>query len=119
MKFLLDQDVYAVTSRFLTTLGHDVVMVSQVGISQADDSSLLHEALAQGRIFVTRDRDFGGIVFIQGIRSGLIYLRMLPATQNAVHAELERVLSLYEEQKLRDSFVVVEPSRHRIRKLAP
>lgn len=36
MKFLLDQDVYATTARFLSSLGHDVVLASQIGLSQAD-----------------------------------------------------------------------------------
>ena len=49
---------------------------------------------------------------------GVIYLRMTPSTQNAVHAELERILTLYTEQVLQGSFVVVEPGRHRIRTLA-
>jgi hypothetical protein len=31
MKFLLDQDVYAATARFLSELGHDVVPVAQKG----------------------------------------------------------------------------------------
>jgi len=29
MRFLLDQDVYAVTARFLAGLGHDVIQVAQ------------------------------------------------------------------------------------------
>jgi predicted nuclease of predicted toxin-antitoxin system len=71
----------------------------------------------QGRIFVTRDRDLGALVFVQGSGPGVIYLRILPSTQNTVHVELERVLTLYSEQELRASFVVIEPGRHRIRKL--
>lgn len=38
MKFLLDQDVYAATARFLSALGHDVVPVAKIGLSRADDS---------------------------------------------------------------------------------
>lgn len=117
MRFLTDQDVYAKTVRLLNGLGHDILTASQLGLAQAEDSVLLQAAKTEGRIFVTRDRDFGGIVFFQGARAGVIYLRMLPSTQNAVHAELERVLSLYNEQQLHDSFVVIEPARHRIRKL--
>lgn len=30
MKFLLDQDVYAITARFLIDTGHDVVLVAQL-----------------------------------------------------------------------------------------
>jgi predicted nuclease of predicted toxin-antitoxin system len=119
MKFLADQDVYATTIRFLTQLGHDVVPAAQLGLAQADDTELLRVAQEQERIFVTRDRDFGGLVFVQGGGSGVVYLRILPSTQGTVHAELERVLSLYGEQELRESFVVVEPGRHRIRKPPP
>ena len=41
MKFLLDQDVYAVTERFLINLGHDVIPVAQLGLSRADDEEIL------------------------------------------------------------------------------
>jgi predicted nuclease of predicted toxin-antitoxin system len=119
MKFLTDQDVYAITVRFLSGLGHDVVTAKQLNLAEAEDDVLLRESQTQSRIFVTRDRDFGGIVFFRGAGAGVIYLRMLPSTQNAVHIELERVLDLYNEQELQVSFVVVEPARHRIRKLTP
>ena len=119
MKFLADQDVYAITIVFLSGLGHDVVRAAQLGLAQAGDAELLRVAHEHGRIFVTRDRDFGALVFVQGSGPGVIYLRVLPATQNAVHTEFERVLTLYSEQELRASFVVIEPGRHRIRKLGP
>jgi predicted nuclease of predicted toxin-antitoxin system len=89
MKFLTDQDVYAVTVRFLVSFGHDIVTASKLGLAQAPDHALLEASQAQGRILVTRDRDFGGIVFFQGAPAGVIYLRILPSTLNAVHAELE------------------------------
>jgi hypothetical protein len=38
MRFLLDQDVYAVTARFLEGLGHDVVRASQVWLAQRTTS---------------------------------------------------------------------------------
>jgi predicted nuclease of predicted toxin-antitoxin system len=117
MKFLIDQDVYAVTTHLLRGLGHDVVPVAQLGLSRADDEELLTLAKEQGRIFVTRDRDFGSLVFVKGIGSGVLYLRLLPSTQNAVHDELERVLKIYPEGDLMRSFVVIEPGGHRIRRL--
>jgi len=118
VKFLLDQDVYASTARFLTGMGNDVVLVAKLGLSRADDSDLLRIAREQERVFVTRDRDFGGLVFVQDLGAGVIYLRMLPSTQNAVHQELGRVLSEHSEVELLQAFVVVEPGRHRFRKLA-
>ena|SRR5271157_1896032 len=103
MRFLTDQDVYAITIRFLSGLGHDVVTAAQLGLAQAEDLELLRVAQDEGRIFVTRDRDFGGIVFVLGRGAGVIYLRILPSTQNAVHAELERILTLYDEQDFLNS----------------
>lgn len=117
MGFLLDQDVYGSTARFLIGLGHDVVPVSQIGYSQADDTDLLLLAHEQRRIMVTRDRDFGGLVFINNLGAGVIYLRILPSSQAVVHGELERVLQSHSEEELRGAFVVVEPGQHRFRKL--
>jgi len=119
MKFLADQDVYGITTAFLEGLGHDVVRAVQLGLAQAEDAELLRVAHEQGRIVLTRDRDFGALVFVQGGGTGVIYVRILPSTQNAVHAQLERVLTLYSETELQSSFIVVEPGRHRIRKLGP
>jgi predicted nuclease of predicted toxin-antitoxin system len=117
MKFLLDQDVYGQTGKFLNELGHDIIRVSQLGLSQASDEELLEEARKQARILVTRDRDYGNLVFVQGIAVGVLYLRMLPSTKNEVHKELGRVLKMHSEQDLRQMFVVVEPGGHRLRRI--
>jgi len=117
MRFLADQDVYAATVRFLNTSGHDVVRVGELGLAQATDLELLRLAEKENRIFVTRDRDFGGLVFVGGLGKGVIYLRVSPSTQGGVHTELERVLATYSEGQLCDAFVVVEPGRHRFRTL--
>jgi predicted nuclease of predicted toxin-antitoxin system len=118
MRFLIDQDVYAVTTRFLINLGHDVVTAFSIGRSRATDTELLYIASEQERILVTRDRDFGGLVFLYDLHAGVIYLRVDPPGLDACHRELEVVLSRNSEQRLRMSFVVVEPGRHRIRKLS-
>jgi predicted nuclease of predicted toxin-antitoxin system len=117
MRLLLDQDVYAATARFLVDLGHDVVLVASIGLSQAQDQEILRVAQEQSRILVTRDRDFGNLVFVRALGAGVIYLRILPSTQNVVHAELDRVLSVHTETELAQSFVVVGPGGHRIRRL--
>jgi predicted nuclease of predicted toxin-antitoxin system len=117
MKFLLDQDVHALTERFLREHKYDVITASELGLSRAQDSDLLKLAVEQGRIFVTRDRDYGNLVFVYGVGKGVIYLRILPSDMNEVHAELKTVLETYSEEVLSKSFVVVEKGRHRIRKV--
>ena len=58
MKFLLDQDVYATTVRFLSNSGYDIVLVAQIRLARADDEVLLRVAHEQGRILITRDQRF-------------------------------------------------------------
>jgi predicted nuclease of predicted toxin-antitoxin system len=117
MRFLADQDVYAVTIQFLRGLGHDVATAAGWGMSQSADAVLLEAARADQRVFVTRDRDFGGLVFVQALHAGVLYLRALLSTLQAIHTELARVLELYTEDELKGAFVVVEPGRHRVRKV--
>ena len=117
MKLFLDQDVYAATARFLRGLGHDVVTASEAGCSRSSDAELLRMAGEQGRILVTRDRDYGSLVFVQGSGSGVIYLRILPSTLDSVHQEIEVVLKSHSAEELKKAFVVIEQGRHRFRKL--
>lgn len=65
---------------------------------------------------MTRERDYGNLVFVRGLGTGVIYLRILPATVNAVPNELARILQIYSEEGLAGAFAVVEPDRHRFRK---
>jgi predicted nuclease of predicted toxin-antitoxin system len=118
VRFFLDQDVYAVTARFLKEAGHDVVTASELEMSEASDSALLEAAHQDSRIFVTRDRDFGGLVFLMGSRPGVLYLRISPSTVRVVHEELAKVLVGHTEEELQHAFVVLEPGRHRFRKLS-
>jgi predicted nuclease of predicted toxin-antitoxin system len=118
MRFLLDQDVYAGTIRFLREAGHAVLTAADIGASRALDETLLTTAHEQARIFVSRDRDFGALVFVRGFGAGVIYLRVEPATLQDVHQELAHVLASYTEEALRNAFVVVEPGRHRFRKIS-
>jgi predicted nuclease of predicted toxin-antitoxin system len=118
VKFLLDPDVYALTARHLQALGHTVVTAYSLGLSQADDGVLLATAQERGSLFVTRDRDFGSLAFVERKGAGIMYLRVLPATVRAVHEELTRVLATYSEEQLKQGFVVVEPGRHRFRRIS-
>jgi hypothetical protein len=70
------------------------------------------------RLFVTRDKDFGGLVFVERLGKGVLYLRIAPENLAATHEELKRVLTKYSEAELAVAFVVVEPGRHRFRNLA-
>jgi len=98
-------------------VGHDVVTVSSIGLSTASDTDILKHAHDDDRILVTHDRDFGGLVFVAGHGSGIMYLRITPSTIDAVHREIRFVLGRYTEADLRKAFIVVEPGRHRHRQI--
>jgi predicted nuclease of predicted toxin-antitoxin system len=118
VKLLLDQDIYSITRRFLEELGHDVISAADLGLAQASDAELLSVAQEHKRIFITRDRDFGGLVFVKKLGAGVIYLRILPSNLHEGHKELENVLRSYSERELGRAFVVVEPGRYRFRNLS-
>ncbi|MBR8840077.1 MAG: DUF5615 family PIN-like protein [Stigonema ocellatum SAG 48.90 = DSM 106950] len=77
----------------------------------------MRTAQEQNRLLVTRDRDYGNLVFVKMIGTGVIYLRILPSTVNEVHNELKRIIQTYSPAELASAFVVVEPGGHRFRQL--
>lgn len=115
MTILADHDVWVAMLDVLSTEGHDVVTAVDLGLSQAPDRTLLEAADARNRLLVTRDRDFGRLVFVGEYRAGVVFLRIRPATQEAVHEELRHVLTNNTFDELRHAFTVVEPGQHRIR----
>ena len=118
MKFLIDQDVYTFTIRFLKNAGYDdIVLVAERGLAQADDEEILVTAQRENRVLITRDRDYGNLVFVKHLGKGVIYLRIPPAKMEQVHEELLSVLRTYTTEELENAFIVVEATGHRVRKL--
>jgi len=118
MRFLADHDVYAVTVEWLRQQGHDVVTAKDLGMQQATDENLLAKAKELDRLFLSRDKDFGALVFLHAAGfSGVIFLRVTPITIEEVHNELHRLLSEQTEGELKTLYCVIEPHRHCIRHL--
>ena len=117
MRFLLDQDVYEKTAAVMIQWGHDVIRANEAGLSEAGDEAILQFAQEQERVLLTRDRDFGNLVFLKGMGAGVLYLRMLPSTIESIHAELKTVLLKHATEVLSRSFVVIKPDGHRIRRI--
>jgi predicted nuclease of predicted toxin-antitoxin system len=117
VRFLLDQDIYESTARFLRHLGHDVLTAHQAGLAAAEDARVLTFAKEDNRILVTRDRHFGYIVFHGSVPGGVLYLRLSPSTLVESHEQIAQILNAYSEESLRQAFVTIEPGRHRFRKI--
>ena len=118
MRLLADQDIYSFTIEWLRKEGHDIVTARELGMQRVADDVLLREAKGTERLFLTRDKDFGGLVFLyKEVSAGVIFLRITPATVEEVHQELGRLLQEHDEEELRDLFCVVQPHRYRIRRI--
>jgi len=118
MRILTDQDVYKVTVDKLREWGCDVVTVKEIGLERASDEEILIKAKEMGRVLVTRDKDFGALVFLRKeLSTGVILLRITPVTVEDVHMNLRHLLQEHAEEELKHLFCVVEPYRYRIRHL--
>src|SRR5262245_16529887 len=73
--------------------GHDVLWIREAapGIS---DSEVLARALAQERLLITFDKDFGGLVFRQGAKAshGIILFRISQLSSASLATRLVDVL---------------------------
>ncbi len=116
MKFLTDQDVYQLTIGYLKDSGHDVITARELNMHRAADRELLQKAREMKRLFVTRDKDFGALVFLKKETStGVILLRGKPLDIDAIHSELTKLLTRYNEAELHCYFCVVEWNSYRTR----
>jgi predicted nuclease of predicted toxin-antitoxin system len=118
MRFIADQDIYKITIDRLREWGHDLITAKDLELQQVLDEDLLKRARGEKRLLLTRDKGFGGLVFLnKEISTGVILLRMTPVSAEEVHHELHRLLEEHGEDELKKVFCVVEPHRHRIRRL--
>ncbi len=119
MKFLLDECVGLEVQEFLHQNGHDVVNAA-IDYSGSLDILILRHAVADDRILITNDKDFGDLIFKDGSsHSGVILLRLIDERSKNKIRCLESVLNELGDE-VYGTFVVVTDKRaqiqHRIRK---
>lgn len=116
MRFLTDQDVYKSTVDFLKEHGFDVVTAKDVGLSEASDENILIYSRENNLVLITRDKDFGSLVFFhKHDTSGVILLRIDPVTIKSTHEELLNFLTKHKDLNMNNRFCVIEAGCHRIR----
>lgn len=115
MKFLIDESVEYPVVLFLREHDHDVVSIAEKSPS-LDDKSILTAAFEQKRILITNDKDFGELVFRQGMpHRGVILFRLDIETSQSKIKRLKVIIEKF-EKRLRDCFIVVTHSQIRFRK---
>jgi predicted nuclease of predicted toxin-antitoxin system len=115
MKFLFDQSADFRLIPHLRHLGHDVHVISRQYPSGLPDADVLALARKEHRILLVADRDFGELIFHQGIaHAGVLFFRLPGASMQSKIEQLTRVFTQYAEELERGEFLVVTPSRIRI-----
>lgn len=85
MKILVDSCAHGSLTADLVAAGHDVLAVADLWQDDPGDDAILDRAFAEGRIIVTRDKDFGSLaVFHHRPHCGIVRLRKTPSSRQFV-----------------------------------
>jgi predicted nuclease of predicted toxin-antitoxin system len=115
MKFLLDQSADFRLIPHLRQLGHDVHVISRNYPPGLPDEDVLTIAREDRRILIVADRDFGELIFHQGVaHAGVIFFRLPGASLQTKIEQLTTALTDYAAELERAKFLVVTPGRMRI-----
>ncbi|MBX3082529.1 MAG: DUF5615 family PIN-like protein [Anaerolineae bacterium] len=118
MKFLADMGMSLRTVGWLRTQGHDCVHLSEQGLQRATDTVVLTKALAEGRILLTLDLDFGYLMAISKAElPSLIIFRLGNETSEVVTARLAEVIETNQASLEEGVLVVVTDDTIRVRQL--
>ena len=115
MNLVADEGVDRPVVERLRQDGHDVVYVAELSPSVADEE-VLRQANARRAVLLTADKDFGELVFRQGlVHSGVVLLR-LAGLANTTKAEIVAEVCRDRGAELVGTFSVIAPGQVRIRR---
>ena len=113
MRFLADESCDFAAVRALRADGHDVFAASEFQ-HRSVDKDLMELAVAERRILLTEDKDFGQLAFAARVRSpGVILIRYPASARTALGAAVRRLVAEQGSQ-LENAFAVPRPGSARI-----
>ena len=119
MTFLVDNALSPDVAEHLRSAGHDAVHVRDRGLADAEDEVILELALAEARVIVTADTDFGALLMLRAQRqpSAILFRQgalRRPADQAAL---LLANLSTITDDLTQGATVTIRRDRMRVRRL--
>jgi predicted nuclease of predicted toxin-antitoxin system len=115
MNFLFDQSADFRLIPHLRERGHDVAVISRNYPPGLADEDILTIARQEHRVLVVADRDFGELIFHQGLaHAGVIFFRLPGANLQTKIDHLNTVLQEHAEALERGEFLVVTPGQIRM-----
>ncbi|MDR4507890.1 MAG: DUF5615 family PIN-like protein [Candidatus Brocadiaceae bacterium] len=117
MKFLADMGVALRIVQWLREKGHDAIHLREQNLHRLPDIEIFEKAYAENRIILTFDLDFGEILALSGGKQVSVILFRLHNTRTLhVIDRLKKVLTDASTALEEGAIIVVEESRHRIRR---
>lgn len=113
MRFLADESCDFAAVRALRLDGHDVLAISEFQ-QRSIDHEVLELALAENRVLLTEDKDFGRLVFAAHEDPPGVILIRFPASARGQLAAAVRRLVAERGPRLHTAFVVLQPGWTRI-----
>ncbi len=118
LRFLVDACVDVRVARWLREQGHDASHLRDEGLQALPNGRIFSKAIAEGRIVVTHDLDFGEISALsQGKKTSVIVFRLHNPRLERLTERLSVVLADCIPALQAGAVVIVEEDRHRIRYL--
>ena len=118
MRLIADIHISPRTVRFLNSIGHDVLPVQSVLPPDAPDPEIVRMASRLGRVVLTQDLGFSGILAKAGLaKPSLVSLRLSDPRVANVNRRLRQVLATLEDDVADGIIATVENDRVRIRRL--
>ena len=118
MNLFADENVAKVIVYWLRATGHDVLYAAE-SVPGAPDAKWLAQAEREQRIVLTADKDFGELIFRDGLNShGIVLLRLNDVTAPEALSRLQSVWAVIEANPS-GRFIVVTLHKTRVRHLPP
>lgn len=116
LRLLVDIGVSKKVEEWLLRNGYNMKAVRDINPRMNDDE-ILKIAVAENRMVVTMDKDFGELVHNFGLpHAGVLLLRLEDARSDEKVKSIEKILTEYSDRLL-NNFCVFQNGRLRIRKL--
>jgi predicted nuclease of predicted toxin-antitoxin system len=118
MRFLLDMGLARSTAQYLRACGHNAVHLREQALQRLPDTEIVAKAVAEDRIVLTHDLDFGRIVALSQARApSVVTFRLDDMRAGEVNRQLDEIIARFAADLERGALISVSDQGIRVRHL--